>query len=148
MRPVKQSALFRLALLALIWGSSFLWIKLADRGFAPVEVTFARLSLGAAALFPVVAARREALPRSAALWAQIALAAKLRMMVAQDGRAAMSARSSPTAPALSPLAARAPARTNRRFSSPGSALRPSSALANAAAGSPLKSAPTARPKPS
>ena len=75
MRPVKQSALFRLALLALIWGSSFLWIKLADRGFAPVEVTFARLALGAAALFPVVAARREALPRSAALWGQIALAA-------------------------------------------------------------------------
>lgn len=75
MRPVKQSALFRLALLALIWGSSFLWIKLADRGFAPAEVTFARLALGSAALFPVVAARREALPRSAVLWAQIALAA-------------------------------------------------------------------------
>lgn len=67
--------MFRLALLALIWGSSFLWIKLADRGFAPVEVTFARLALGSAALFPVVAARREALPRSATLWAQIALAA-------------------------------------------------------------------------
>jgi len=66
---------FRLALLALIWGSSFLWIKLADRGFAPVEVTFARLALGSAALFPVVAARREALPRSAALWARIGLAA-------------------------------------------------------------------------
>ena len=75
MRTVKQSAVFRLALLALIWGSSFLWIKLADRGFAPVEVTFARLALGAAALFPVVAARREALPRSAALWARIAVAA-------------------------------------------------------------------------
>jgi drug/metabolite transporter (DMT)-like permease len=57
----------------LIWGSSFLWIKVADRGFAPVEVTFARLALGAAALFPVVAARREALPRSAAVWAQIGL---------------------------------------------------------------------------
>jgi drug/metabolite transporter (DMT)-like permease len=75
MRPVKQSTVFRLALLALIWGSSFLWIKVADRGFAPVEVTFARLALGAAALFPVVAARREALPRSAAVWAQIGLAA-------------------------------------------------------------------------
>ena len=75
MRPVRQSAVFRLALLALIWGSSFLWIKLADRGFAPVEVTFARLALGSAALFPVVAARREALPRSAALWARIGLAA-------------------------------------------------------------------------
>jgi len=72
---VKQSAVFRLALLALIWGSSFLWIKVADRGFAPVEVTFARLALGAAALFPVVAARREALPRSAAVWARIGLAA-------------------------------------------------------------------------
>ena len=75
MRPVKQSAVFRLAWLALIWGSSFLWIKLTDRGFAPVEVTFARLALGAVALFPVAAARREALARSAALWAQIALAA-------------------------------------------------------------------------
>jgi len=75
MRPVTQSAPFRLGLLALIWGSSFLWIKLADRGFAPVQVTFARLALGAAALFLVVAARREALPRSAALWARIALAA-------------------------------------------------------------------------
>jgi drug/metabolite transporter (DMT)-like permease len=72
---VKQSAVFRLALLALIWGSSFLWIKVADHGFAPVEVTFGRLALGAAALFPVVAARREALPRSAAVWAQIGLAA-------------------------------------------------------------------------
>jgi drug/metabolite transporter (DMT)-like permease len=75
MRPVKQSALFRLALLALIWGSSFLWIRLADRSFAPVEVTFARLALGAAALFPAAAARQEALPRSAALWTQIGVAA-------------------------------------------------------------------------
>jgi drug/metabolite transporter (DMT)-like permease len=75
MRPVKQSVLPRLALLALIWGSSFLWIKLADRGFSPAEVTFARLALGAAVLFPVVLARREAVPRSAALWAQIAVAA-------------------------------------------------------------------------
>ena len=64
MRPVKQSVLPRLALLALIWGSSFLWIKLADRGFSPAEVTFARLALGAAVLFPVTAARREAMPRS------------------------------------------------------------------------------------
>jgi drug/metabolite transporter (DMT)-like permease len=70
---VKQSAVLRLALLALIWGSSFLWIKVADRDFAPVEVTFVRL--GAAALFPVVAVRREALPRSAVVWAQIAVAA-------------------------------------------------------------------------
>jgi len=74
-RPVKQPALPRLGLLALIWGSSFLWIKLADRGFSPVQVTFARLALGAAVLLPVVLARREAVPRSAALWARITVAA-------------------------------------------------------------------------
>jgi drug/metabolite transporter (DMT)-like permease len=55
---VKRSALPRIALLALIWGSSFLWIKLADRGFSPVEVTFDRLALGAAVLFAVMLARR------------------------------------------------------------------------------------------
>jgi drug/metabolite transporter (DMT)-like permease len=72
---VKQSVLPRLALLALIWGSSFLWIKLADRGFPPVEVTFARLALGAAVLFPVVLVRREEVPRSAPVWGQIVVAA-------------------------------------------------------------------------
>jgi hypothetical protein len=39
---VTRSALPRIGLLALIWGSGFLWIKLADRGFSPVEVTLAR----------------------------------------------------------------------------------------------------------
>ena len=72
---MKQSALARLALLALIWGSAFLWIKLAIRGFSPVEVTFLRLALGAAVLFPIMLARREALPRSARMWTHITVAA-------------------------------------------------------------------------
>ena len=59
-----RSALPRIALLALIWGSAFLWIKLADRGFSPVEVTLARLALGAVVLFAIVRIRREAIPRS------------------------------------------------------------------------------------
>ena len=70
-----RSALPRIALLALIWGSAFLWIKLADRGFSAVEVTLARLALGAAVLFVIVRVRREAIPRSGWLWAQIAVAA-------------------------------------------------------------------------
>ncbi len=70
-----RSALPRIALLALIWGSAFLWIKLADRGFSPVEVTLARLALGAAVLFAIMRARREAVPRSLRLWAHIAVAA-------------------------------------------------------------------------
>ncbi len=72
---MKQSVLPRLALLALIWGSSFLWIKLADRGFSPVEVTFVRLALGAAVLFPVVLIRRDEVPRSAPVWGRIVVAA-------------------------------------------------------------------------
>ena len=68
-------ALPRIGLLALIWGSAFLWIKLADRGFSPVEVTLARLALGAAVLFAIVLARREPVPRSARLWGHIAVAA-------------------------------------------------------------------------
>ena len=70
-----RSALPRIAVLALIWGSGFLWIKLADRGFSPVEVTLARLVLGAAALFAIVLARREQLPRAGRLWGHIAVAA-------------------------------------------------------------------------
>jgi drug/metabolite transporter (DMT)-like permease len=72
---VSRSALPRIALLALVWGSAFLWIKLADRGFSPVEVTLARLALGAALLFAIMRIRREKMPRSARLWAHIAVAA-------------------------------------------------------------------------
>jgi drug/metabolite transporter (DMT)-like permease len=72
---VTRSALPRIALLALIWGSAFLWIKLADRGFSPVEVTLTRLTLGAAVLFAIVLARREQVPRSGRLWAHIVVAA-------------------------------------------------------------------------
>jgi drug/metabolite transporter (DMT)-like permease len=72
---VTRSALPRIGLLALIWGSAFLWIKLADRGFSPVEVTLARLALGAAVLFAIVRIRREAIPRSGLLSVHIAVAA-------------------------------------------------------------------------
>jgi drug/metabolite transporter (DMT)-like permease len=72
---VSRSALPRIALLALIWGSAFLWIKLADRGFSPVEVTLTRLALGAAVLFAIMRIRRERVPRPARLWVHIAVAA-------------------------------------------------------------------------
>jgi drug/metabolite transporter (DMT)-like permease len=72
---VTRSALPRIGLLALIWGSAFLWIKLADRGFSPVEVTLARLALGAAVLFAIVLARREKVPRPGRLWVHIVVAA-------------------------------------------------------------------------
>jgi drug/metabolite transporter (DMT)-like permease len=74
-RGGEQLPHLRIALLVLIWGSAFLWIKLADRGFSPVEVTFARLALGAAVLFAVMLARRQPILRSVTLWVHIAVAA-------------------------------------------------------------------------
>jgi drug/metabolite transporter (DMT)-like permease len=72
---MRRSTTVRLAFLAAIWGSSFLWIKLALRGLSPVEVTFGRLALGAAVLFAIVAVRGYQVPRSPRLWAHIVVAA-------------------------------------------------------------------------
>ncbi len=73
--PLNRGALSRIGLLALIWGSSFLWIKLADRDFSAVEVTLGRLAAGAAVLVVIMAARGGRVPRSARLWAAVAVAA-------------------------------------------------------------------------
>jgi drug/metabolite transporter (DMT)-like permease len=74
-QSVNRAALPRIALLALIWGSAFLWIKFADRGFSPVEVTLSRLATGAAVLLAVMLVRRDKVPRSPRLWASITIAA-------------------------------------------------------------------------
>jgi drug/metabolite transporter (DMT)-like permease len=64
-----------MGLLALIWGSGFLWIKLSIGGLSPVEVTLSRLVLGSAVLFAVVAVQRGSLPRSPVVWLHITVAA-------------------------------------------------------------------------
>ncbi|MGH3263438.1 MAG: DMT family transporter, partial [Trebonia sp.] len=72
---MNRSAASRIGLLALIWGSAFLWIKLADRGFSPVEVTLGRLSTGAMVLIALMLVRRDKVPTSPRLWAVIVGAA-------------------------------------------------------------------------
>jgi drug/metabolite transporter (DMT)-like permease len=72
---VNRATTVRIGLLALIWGSGFLWIKLSLRGLSPVEVTLARLVLGSAVLFAVVAVQRGSLPHSPRLWLHITVAA-------------------------------------------------------------------------
>jgi drug/metabolite transporter (DMT)-like permease len=73
---VRRSAQPRIALLALIWGSAFLWIKLADRGFSPVEVvTLARLALGGSDVVGHRPGAPGSVPRSWRLWGHIAVAA-------------------------------------------------------------------------
>jgi drug/metabolite transporter (DMT)-like permease len=72
---VSRANLGRLALLALLWGSSFLWIKIGLRGFSPVQLTFARLALGCAVLVPVALARGLRFPTGRSVWVHLMVAA-------------------------------------------------------------------------
>jgi drug/metabolite transporter (DMT)-like permease len=64
-------------LLSAIWGSSFLFIKVGDRAFAPLQVALARCLLGAATLLLLVALRRERLPRGRKVWIHLFVIAVL-----------------------------------------------------------------------
>ncbi|HYQ65545.1 DMT family transporter [Actinophytocola sp.] len=64
-----------IAILALVWGSNFLWIKVSLDAFSPTQVTAARMVLGALVLLTVIAVRREALPRDFTVWAHLVVAA-------------------------------------------------------------------------
>jgi drug/metabolite transporter (DMT)-like permease len=61
--------------LALVWGANFLWIKIGLAAFGPFQLTFGRIVLGAVLLLVVVAVRRERLPRDAATWGHLTVAA-------------------------------------------------------------------------
>ncbi|MEU1814498.1 DMT family transporter [Streptomyces roseifaciens] len=67
----------RFGALALIWGCSFLFIKLGTDGFPPLYVSFGRMFFGAAVLVTMLAVKRERLPRAARTWAHLAVAAFL-----------------------------------------------------------------------
>jgi drug/metabolite transporter (DMT)-like permease len=59
-------------LLAAIWGSTWLFIKLGLRDLPPIGFAATRFLLAAAVLWAVVAVRRRPLPRARADWALIA----------------------------------------------------------------------------
>ncbi|MFB7927499.1 DMT family transporter [Streptomyces sp. NPDC056039] len=67
----------RFAALSLIWGFSFLLIKVGTQGYAPFQVTLGRLAFGTAVLAAAMAVRRERLPRGARTWGHLAVAAFL-----------------------------------------------------------------------
>lgn len=64
-------------LLAAIWGSSFVCIKVLGEDWSPLQVAFGRIALGALTLLVVLAVRRERLPRGARLWAHLAVVGAL-----------------------------------------------------------------------
>ncbi|MGW0499389.1 DMT family transporter [Streptomyces sp. NPDC003007] len=67
----------RFAALSLIWGFSFLLIKVGTEGYAPFQVTLGRLVFGTVVLAAAMAVRREGLPRGARVWAHLTVAAFL-----------------------------------------------------------------------
>ncbi|MEU8788468.1 DMT family transporter [Streptomyces sp. NPDC048643] len=67
----------RFGVLSLIWGFSFLLIKVGTDGYAPFQVTFGRLLFGSAVLVAAMAVKRERLPRGARTWGHLAVAALL-----------------------------------------------------------------------
>jgi drug/metabolite transporter (DMT)-like permease len=67
----------RFGALALIWGCSFLFIKLGTDGFAPLYVSFGRMLFGTAVLVAALAVKRARLPRGARTWGHLAVAAFL-----------------------------------------------------------------------
>ncbi|PKV84496.1 DMT family transporter [Streptomyces sp. TLI_146] len=67
----------RFAVLSLVWGFSFLLIKVGTDGYAPFQVTFGRLFFGTAVLAVAMAVKRERLPRGARTWLHLAVAALL-----------------------------------------------------------------------
>ncbi|MFJ3668262.1 DMT family transporter [Streptomyces sp. NPDC090106] len=73
---MSPASTLRMAALALLWGSGFLWIKLAlDHGLSPAQITIARCALGAATLLVLAFAAGQRLPRGRTLWGRLVVAA-------------------------------------------------------------------------
>ncbi len=77
---MRLSSVVRLLVLALLWGSNFLWIKLALRGMPPSVVVVARLALGAGVLIPIVGGRRQRLVHGP-VWRHVLIAATIANVV-------------------------------------------------------------------
>ncbi|MEV7729827.1 DMT family transporter [Streptomyces sp. NPDC087917] len=67
----------RFAVLSVIWGFSFLLIKVGTEAFAPFQVALGRVLFGALALVAVLLVRRERLPRGLRTWGHLTVAALL-----------------------------------------------------------------------
>lgn len=73
--PAGTATAVQFVLLGLVWGSSFLFIKVGLGGLSPAQVVWARLVLGALTLGLFVLLRRERLPRSIRVWGHLTVVA-------------------------------------------------------------------------
>jgi drug/metabolite transporter (DMT)-like permease len=65
----------RVGVLALLWGSTFLWIELTLDALTPVQVTLSRCVLGSATLLVACLGSGRRLPRDRATWGHLVVAA-------------------------------------------------------------------------
>lgn len=79
-RPAREFAL--LALLALLWGSSYFFLKIAVAEIPPVTLVAARVSIAAAFLLAVLRLRGERLPADPGTWKRLFLLAMLNSTIA------------------------------------------------------------------
>src|SRR5258708_15409696 len=70
-----------LAVLAIVWGASYAFIRVGVATIPPVTLIAARTLIGGALLFAILAARRHAMPRDVAMWRRFMLQALLNSVV-------------------------------------------------------------------
>jgi len=68
------------AALAVIWGSSYTFIKVAGGGLTPAQLVLTRVVLGALVLYAVLRATGGRLPKFGVVWGHIAVVATLGMV--------------------------------------------------------------------
>ncbi|MEM7144415.1 MAG: DMT family transporter [Verrucomicrobiota bacterium] len=64
---------FKLFILSLVWGGSFIFIEIALADFPPFTLVFARMALAAAILFAIVFARKMPIPKNPRTWLTYAI---------------------------------------------------------------------------
>ncbi|WP_240691991.1 DMT family transporter [Arthrobacter sp. CAU 1506] len=73
--------MIQFVLLALAWGSSFLLIKLGLRDLSPMQVVWARMAIGAAALGLLMLAARRPIPSDLRVWGHLLVVSMLLCVV-------------------------------------------------------------------
>ncbi|TQJ32512.1 DMT family transporter [Microbacterium sp. SLBN-146] len=74
-RGSNTSIAVQFVLCGIVWGSSFLFMKVALTGISPAQVAWSRLILGGLTLALFVALRRDPLPRRPKVWLHMAVLA-------------------------------------------------------------------------
>src|SRR5437588_11324069 len=74
-------SILQFILLGIIWGASYTFIKMSLEGLTPAQLVLTRIALGLVVLLAFLALRGIRLPRLGAVWAHVAVAGALGMVL-------------------------------------------------------------------